>query len=122
MVLSKHIIDVIEQEYPIIIGDIPLLDILYNLRSKGIISDEEVDILKVRDLNNKARIYEFLKILKTRRDDDFYEFCSLLKESPVRHISEIGQKLEIQVKNSKKNGFLGTTQLVLNEETIGNSI
>ncbi|EDV19574.1 uncharacterized protein TRIADDRAFT_61940 [Trichoplax adhaerens] len=107
MVLSKKIENVIDKEYQLIINDIPLADYLYDLRSIGLISDDEV--IKLRDdcKNNKERVFEFLKILKSRSDENFFQFCCILKESQVRHIQDIGKALEIEAnipnKHSKSN-------------------
>ncbi|EDV18923.1 uncharacterized protein TRIADDRAFT_62617 [Trichoplax adhaerens] len=101
MVLSKYITDIIDKEYPQILSDVPLVDIVFDLRSIGLISDDEVDKLKDGCQSNKERIFHFIKILKSRSDDNYFQFCCILKDSQVTHIQDLGRKLEIEANASR---------------------
>ncbi|RDD35823.1 hypothetical protein TrispH2_012096 [Trichoplax sp. H2] len=101
MVLSKYITNVIDKEYPQILSDVPLVDIVFDLRSIGLISDDEVDKLKDGCQSKKERIFHFIKILKSRSDDNYFQFCCILKDSQVTHIKNLGRKLEIEANASR---------------------
>ncbi|EDV19580.1 uncharacterized protein TRIADDRAFT_61948 [Trichoplax adhaerens] len=117
MVLSNHIIKVIEAEYSLIISDIQLVNFIYDLRSIRLLCDEEVETLKDHCLNNKERVFQFIKILKTRSDDDFFRFCSVLKDNQVRNVQNLGRKLEKEASTSKPHGHATST----NQATEANS-
>ncbi|RDD41618.1 Apoptotic protease-activating factor 1 [Trichoplax sp. H2] len=117
MVLSNHIIKVIETEYSLIISDIQLVNFIYDLRSIRLLCDEEVETLKDHCLTNKERIFQFIKILKTRSDDDFFRFCSVLKDNQVRNVQNLGRKLEKEASTSKPHGHATST----NQATEANS-
>ncbi|RDD35947.1 hypothetical protein TrispH2_012117 [Trichoplax sp. H2] len=101
MVLSKYITDIIDKEYPQILSDVPLVDIVFDLRSIGLISDDEVEKLKDGCQSNKERIFHFIKILKSRSNDNYFQFCCILKDSQVTNIQNLGRKLEIEANASR---------------------
>ncbi|EDV20298.1 uncharacterized protein TRIADDRAFT_61232 [Trichoplax adhaerens] len=101
MVLSQYITDVINKNRRIISNDVPLLDLIYDLNSEMIISDDELVKLRDKCDNNKQRAFEFIQLLKSRNDENFFQFCSILKEAQVQHVQNIGQKLENEAKATK---------------------
>ncbi|RDD40482.1 Apoptotic protease-activating factor 1 [Trichoplax sp. H2] len=93
MGISKHVNQVIEKHRYEIINDIPVEDILFDLRAKQILSDEEVDIL--RDCrSNKEKANKLIIILKRRGDEDFNQFCYILQNHGAEYIQNIGLQLK----------------------------
>ncbi|RDD35813.1 hypothetical protein TrispH2_012049, partial [Trichoplax sp. H2] len=103
MVVSRAIKGVIDQNYLEIIKSVPLVDILYDLRGVQILSNEEVVKLKDDSKTDKERAFEFLKVLESRSDDNFYQFCCLLKESDICNVRELGERLEKEANKTAEN-------------------
>lgn len=93
MGVSDGIDDIIEQNYAAIISDIPFKDILIVSRGAHILTDKEVDRLYKCDCHEQAGC-EYLKILKSRSDSDFFKFCDILKSSEVANVQNLGLILE----------------------------
>ena len=109
MVLSQDLIDVIEKNYSKMVVMIPPREILFDLRGLHILSDDEVDELKDDCRNDKERAYRLIKTLKSREDEDFYQFCRLLQEQQVRAVQLLGQSLyhqALSVSNYTNGKFL----------------
>ena len=93
MGLSNYIKKVIEQNRKSILSDVPFQDILIHSNSVQILTTDEVKRLKRCD-DHKNAGFEYLEILNSRDDNDFYKFCEILKENESKHIQNIGVQLE----------------------------
>ncbi|RDD35935.1 hypothetical protein TrispH2_012017, partial [Trichoplax sp. H2] len=103
MVVSRAIKGVIDQNYSEIIKSVPLVDILYDLRGVQILSNEEVKKLRDDCKTDKERAFEFLTVLESRSDDNFYQFCCLLKESDICNVRKLGKRLEKEANKTAEN-------------------
>ncbi|EDV19153.1 uncharacterized protein TRIADDRAFT_62404 [Trichoplax adhaerens] len=103
MVMSKCLTYVIDKGDQQILSDVPLVDIVHDLQSIGLISDDEANKLKDVRLSNNERILQFIKILKSRRDDNYFQFCCTLKDSQVTNNQNPARKFEIKA-NTSRNG------------------
>ena len=104
MGLSKHIKETLEENYSTIISDVPFTDILLNLRCVKVLSDQEVSRLK-KCFDNKETGFEFICILQTRSDKNFFDFCDTLKDSQIENVQNLG--LELETKANEKNQIHG---------------
>ncbi|RDD37805.1 hypothetical protein TrispH2_009745 [Trichoplax sp. H2] len=119
MVVSKYIKEVIVKNYSEIAKDVPIADILYDLRESAILSDEEVSKLRDHCKSDQDCAFEFLKILKSRSDRNFYQFCTILQHSDIENVQDLGKKLERaatavvqkQKRNSRENSKPTTSVL-----------
>lgn len=93
MGLTQDILEIIEQNYATINSDIPFKDILIDLRCAHILSDDEVEELQ-QCRNNKTTGFEFIRILKSRNDKDFFNFCQILQDSQIANVQNLGFELE----------------------------
>ena len=93
MVLSRHIEKLIDKYYPRIISDVPLTEILFDLRADQVLTDEEVYTLKDRYHSHKEKIFQFIVILKSRGDEDFHKFCRILQDYEAEYIRNFGKLL-----------------------------
>ncbi|RDD38891.1 Apoptotic protease-activating factor 1 [Trichoplax sp. H2] len=75
------------------ITDIPLQQFLIDLRARQVLSNEEVDELN-SFRTNKEMIYNFIKILKFRADQDFFHLCDTLQEHGAITVQEFGEALQ----------------------------
>ena len=93
MGLSDNIVTITEENYEAITCNIPFKDILIKLRAKHILTDDEVNQLD-RCKDHQHAGFEFLKILRSRSDEDFFKFCDVLKSSTINSIQNLGRILE----------------------------
>ncbi|EDV19027.1 uncharacterized protein TRIADDRAFT_62524 [Trichoplax adhaerens] len=109
MVVSRAIKGVIEKNYLEISRSVPLVHILYALRGVQILSNEEVEKLRDDCKTDDERAFEFLKVLESRSDNNFYQFCCLLRESNIRNVRKLERAAssthttDSQVRQVKKN-------------------
>ncbi|RDD35820.1 hypothetical protein TrispH2_012219, partial [Trichoplax sp. H2] len=94
MVVSKCIKEVIVKHYSEIAKDVPIADILYDLRATAILSNEEVSKLRDHCKSDQDRAFKFLKVLESRSDRNFYQFCTILQHSDIKNVQNLGNKLE----------------------------
>lgn len=92
MGLSQYIEAVVERNFRKMITDVPLHQLLIDLRASQVLSDEEVDKLKLCP-TNKEMVYDFIKLLKFRADADFFKFCDILQDHGALTVQEFGQIL-----------------------------
>lgn len=93
MGLSNYIDEIIEQDYAIIVSEVPFKDILIDLRSTHVLSSGEVNRLR-RCQDHKDAGFEFMEILKSRKDQDFFQFCQILENSKIVSVQRLGRKLK----------------------------
>ena len=93
MGLSDKVNDIIEGNYKAIISDVPFKNILLDLRIECILTDDEVTQLNLCK-DPKYAGFEFVKILRSRSDEDFFKFCGILKSSTIKHVQSLGRILE----------------------------
>lgn len=92
MEVSKFIEDVIERNLTKMVNNVPLLELLVDLRECKILSDTE--IVDLRNIQSpKQRNIAFINILKCRQDHQFDDFCNLL----CKHQSKVVHKLGVQL-------------------------
>ncbi|RDD36177.1 hypothetical protein TrispH2_011870 [Trichoplax sp. H2] len=103
MVVTRAIKGIIDQYCSEISTSVPLVDILYDLRFRQILSNEEVKKLRDDCKTDKERAFEFLKVLESRSDDNFYQFCHLLQESDISSVRELGERLEKEANKTAEN-------------------
>ena len=101
MGLSEPIKETLHQKNKTIISDVPFKDILVDLRCDEVLSDQEVVRLK-KCCNNKETGFEFMNILQTRSDEDFFDFCKILKDSQIKNVKNLGLELEMMAKKSNQ--------------------
>lgn len=93
MVLSRYIEKLIDKYYSRIISDVPLAEILFDLRVDQVLTDEEVSALRDRYNSHKEKIFQFIVILKSRGDEDFRKFCRILQDYEAEYIQKFGKLL-----------------------------
>ena len=93
MVLSKFINIAIEENYETIIDVVPFPNILMRLRSNDILTSDQYDNLRKND-NREDLGFDCIEILKSKKDDDFFQFCKILKDSQIQNVQDFGQFLE----------------------------
>ena len=93
MGLSNNIENILDQNYKAIVNDVPFLDILVDLRIESVLSDAEVTQLRQCGDNRYAG-FEFVKILKSRSDAEFFKFCKVLKDTTIENVQCLGRTLE----------------------------
>lgn len=94
MGLSKDILEIIEQNKSEIITDIPFRDILPKFHIANILSTDEYTRLLSHENDQNMGIL-FMEILKSRNDNDFCEFCNILKNTEIRNVKGLGRSLEV---------------------------
>lgn len=97
MVLNKLITNIIDDNSHIF-HDVPVNDILDDLRLESIVSNDDIIQITNHNMDNTKRVPRFLKILKSKNDSQFYKFCLILIQSKDENIQKIGQILEQKVK------------------------
>ena len=94
MGLSRYIDEIIQQYYATIVCDVPFDDILIDLRSAHILSNDEVNRLQ-QGQNHQDVGFEFLEILKSKNDQDFFRFCNILEDNEIAKVQSLGLNLVI---------------------------
>lgn len=93
MVLSKFINIAIEENYETIIDVVPFPNILMRLRSNHILTSDQYDNLR-RNHNREDLGFDCIQILKAKNDNDFFQFCKILKDSQIENVQNFGQFLK----------------------------
>ncbi|RDD39616.1 hypothetical protein TrispH2_008225 [Trichoplax sp. H2] len=92
MGLSQRVIDVITKYSTIICEELPLLDILEDLKCQCGLSDLEIYLITAGP-TREERNDTFIQVLQSHNDTDFYHFCLLLQDHPYQWINELGINL-----------------------------
>ena len=98
MVLNKLITNIIDDNSHIFY-DIPFDYILDDLRLESILSDNDISLITDQDMDKTKRVPRFLKVLKSKCDTQFFQFCLVLIQNSHETIQEVGQILEQKLKD-----------------------
>lgn len=93
MGVSGYINDIIEKYRGRLTVDISVRDLIVDFQAEKILSPEEVEKL-LNITTRKLLNNEFLNILATRDDDDYFKFCKVLQRNKATAIKNFGIKLE----------------------------
>lgn len=97
--ISRKVNDIIQINLKVILNDTPSKEILEELYIVRTISAVEVRRLSRID-DDKERNFVLVDILRNRSDEDFFKFCTILKQHSVETVAAMGKKLEQQVLKS----------------------
>ena len=96
--LTQALQEIIEKNLQRIYKQTPLNDILYVLHSQHVLSEGEVDTLN--EYKSKQRQnFEFIKILRSRDDEDFEKFCYALSNHDTKAVKDFGNELLKKIQN-----------------------
>lgn len=101
--LPQALLDLIEENLKQLYDEITLSDIIYRLHACKVLSEGEVDFLNECKGKQKKN-YEFIRILKTREERDFKEFCDALIDHDAEAIQNLGKKLKSNLQTTTKSG------------------
>ncbi|EDV21016.1 uncharacterized protein TRIADDRAFT_60338 [Trichoplax adhaerens] len=98
MGLSPYLEKVIENNYYKLLARVPMNELFSDLKSKQILTDDQVNDLKYY-IRRKDRIDTFIKAMKTRDDEDFYQFCQILQQHQAATVRNLGKALREEAKS-----------------------
>lgn len=98
MGLSPYLEKILESNYNKLIARVPIQELISELKTKQILSDDQVDDLKYC-VRRKDRTDLFIKALKTRDDEDFDQFCKILQQHQAFMVRNLGKALQNEAKS-----------------------
>ena len=90
--------EVIENNRSRLVNDLPVQHLLIDLRNIKVLNDDDVDELD-EITPAKKQSDRFVRILASRGDEAFYQFCNLLTRNQATAIQNLGRDLLQQAKN-----------------------
>ena len=97
--LPKEIKQVIKKHEKTIYNDIPIDEILTDLKADEVITANEVTKI-LNHHGHKAKNFELIQILEKKGTSDFFMLCTTLKNQEINNARELGTLLEKEAKQA----------------------